>query len=284
MTRRDEVSETLAALRAGGMTVDEVAERFAARTWPSHGTAEIDSYDDFVAATLDDLAVPPPGSFFEVSCAYVDARLTDTEYEKLVVAIAGAGGEVWWPERAALHKQTVQGFLDLAAESVPRNGRALLVGGLPGSGKPAVLAAADVNLDNYLFIAPSIVEDVMAERGLIPHVEGLSPLEASPLVHLEAAEIALMVAFCAMRQRYNLLWDLTMSRAEPVEDRIAAMRDAGYDGVDALFADVDVESAIARLTDEYEHGMAEYRRGVGYGARSVPADLLRTHASCPDVL
>lgn len=54
----------------------------------------------------------------------------------------------------------------------------------------------------------------MAERGIIPEVTGLSPLECSKLVHEESSLVAGSLAKRAYADRRNVICDVTMSRYE----------------------------------------------------------------------
>ena len=54
----------------------------------------------------------------------------------------------------------------------------------------------------------------MARRGMIPEVEGLSPMEASDLVHEESSYLARQLALRAQADGKNLIWDITMSDQE----------------------------------------------------------------------
>lgn len=86
-----EVTDLLAQLRTGSMTLEEVAARFRARQWstrdvPPSGTA----HEALVAEQRD----PEPlleGSFDEVDAAYIRHELTKDQYVVLSQAAAEAG-------------------------------------------------------------------------------------------------------------------------------------------------------------------------------------------------
>jgi hypothetical protein len=79
-----DVTEALAALQAGGRTLDEVVAMFRSRTWPVPATPP--------PGTLADEAFPPEpeGSFAEVSVAYSAGVITDEQYAALAEAAAQA--------------------------------------------------------------------------------------------------------------------------------------------------------------------------------------------------
>ena len=42
-------------------------------------------------------------------------------------------------------------------------------------------------MSQYLMINPDDIKEEMARRGMVPEIEGLSPMEASDLVHEESS-------------------------------------------------------------------------------------------------
>lgn len=86
----NEVVHLLDALHEGSMTLDEVAERFRHRSWPHRMSTGPSSYLEMAAAEQEDPDLYIPGSYDDVVAAYDRGRLTDTQYETLVNAIAEA--------------------------------------------------------------------------------------------------------------------------------------------------------------------------------------------------
>ena len=183
------------------------------------------------------------------------------------------GGWVRWSaERRAQHRQLLRDLWEKEASQVPREGKALFVGGLDGAGKTTLQRNPDsaLNADQYLAVDPNRIKEAMAERGMIPHVDDLSPMEASPLVHEEASELAERLAQKAYHENCNVLWEIDMISAKPVTDRADALRNAGYGQVDAAFADATVDIARQRAMLRHRHREEAYRRGQGYGGRITP--------------
>ncbi len=82
------------------------------------------------------------------------------------------------------------------------SGRAIIAGGLSGAGKSTVLDHyAGIDRSQYLTINPDDIKEKMADRGLIPQVDGLSPMEASDLVHEESSYIARRLALSGSGRR-----------------------------------------------------------------------------------
>ncbi|MGH3305155.1 MAG: hypothetical protein ACRDOK_26505 [Streptosporangiaceae bacterium] len=83
-----EVTACIAALRAGLMTLDEVAERFRQRDWPAARRPAPTTYAEM--ARQQDVEVDVPGSHDEVTAAYDRGDLTSDEYRVLSDAVADA--------------------------------------------------------------------------------------------------------------------------------------------------------------------------------------------------
>jgi hypothetical protein len=83
-----EVTELIAALRNGTLSLDEVAQRFRERSWPHTRKPKPDSYQEMAAATLEDPDPDVPGSFDEVTAAYDRGELTRDQYRTLAEAVA----------------------------------------------------------------------------------------------------------------------------------------------------------------------------------------------------
>lgn len=83
-----EVTELIAALRAGTMSLEEVARRFRERSWPDRIPEEPESDLEVATHMLDDPEPYIPGSFDDVAAALHRHDLTLREYEVLADAAA----------------------------------------------------------------------------------------------------------------------------------------------------------------------------------------------------
>jgi hypothetical protein len=99
-----EVTELIAALRNGSLSLDEVVQRFRERTWPRKRKPEPGSYPEMAAAALEDPEPYVPGSFDELAAAYRRGELTREQYRTLAEAVADSlrAGE----DRAADERRT----------------------------------------------------------------------------------------------------------------------------------------------------------------------------------
>lgn len=85
-----EVFELIKALRAGELSLDDVAQRFRELRWPRDRKPAPSSYQEMAAAAERDPEPDVPGSFDDVVAAYDRNELSDQEYEVLSQAVADA--------------------------------------------------------------------------------------------------------------------------------------------------------------------------------------------------
>lgn len=83
-----EVQDLIDALSSGSMTLEQVAQRFRERAWPSTRPPPPASYLELAAAALQDPEPPVPGSFDDVEAAYARGELTRDQYRVLAEAVA----------------------------------------------------------------------------------------------------------------------------------------------------------------------------------------------------
>jgi predicted kinase len=188
--------------------------------------------------------------------------------------------QVWSDERDLIHDSLIEDVYSRSS-SVPCEGKAIVAGGLGGAGKSTVLSQhAGIDLSQYLTINPDDIKEEMAKRGLIPQIEGLTPMEASDLVHEECSHIAKRIAHRAEADGMNVVWDITMSSRDSTERRITDLRASGY-SVDGIFVDIPVETSVRRADARHREGYNDYLAGTGLGGRYVPAELIQAQAD-PD--
>lgn len=160
------------------------------------------------------------------------------------------------------------------AEAVPREGRAVIVGGLPGAPKEAALQRHSVDRSRYLTVGVDGVLAMMAARQLIPEVRGRSPLAAADLVHAEAQYLAKRIALAAVNDGWNVILDVSLVSRLSAESWAYALRFADY-AVTALFADISIGESAAWSLAACQRGEEEYQQGRGYGGRYIPPEAIR---------
>ncbi|MFI5065315.1 MAG: zeta toxin family protein [Streptosporangiales bacterium] len=190
---------------------------------------------------------------------------------------------IWTAERNMDQGALVASTYECAA-SVPCERRAIMLGGLRGADTAGALAQAGIDASRYLTISIDGILVRMAGRGLIPHVDGLTPLEVADLVHVEAQFLAKRLGLRALADGRNVIWDISMASQRAVESWMAAQRRAGY-AIHGIFVELSIEESVRRSEALHRRGHDEYCRGRGFGGRFVPAGAIRalalTAASSP---
>jgi predicted kinase len=186
----------------------------------------------------------------------------------------------WTTERQLIHRDLVDDLYTSAAD-VPCDHKAIMAGGLGGAGKSTVLDKhADIDRSQYLRINPDDIKEAMARRGLIPELDGLSPMEASDLVHAESSYVAKRLARRAIDDGKNVIWDITMSSTQSTEQRLDDLDQAGY-STTGIFVEIDIDEAKRRADARHRGGHEDYRAGFGVGGRYVPSEVIEAQAD-PD--
>lgn len=213
--------------------------------------------------------------------ADVRARLDEARKAGLathLIHTVDARHEVWRQDRRLIHDDLVKD-LYARASGVPNDFRAVVTGGLPGAGKTTVLTEhAGIELSSYLMINPDLIKEEMAKRNLVPEIEGLSPMEATELVHEEASHLAKRLAHRAQAEGKNMIWDITMSRPSSADERISSLRTAGYREIDGIFVDIPVDVSVRRADSRHREGHDQYRAGVGLGGRFAAEEMITAQA------
>ncbi|HTS97076.1 MAG TPA: zeta toxin family protein, partial [Streptosporangiaceae bacterium] len=140
---------------------------------------------------------------------------------------------------------------------------------------------AGIDRSQYLTINPDDIKEEMARRNMIPAVSGLTPMEASDLVHEESSYVARQLALRAQADGRNVIWDITMSSRSSVERRIVELHSSGYTRIEGIFVDIPIEVSVTRADSRHREGHDAYPAGNGFGGRLVPDDVTRAQAD-PD--
>lgn len=222
---------------------------------------------------------PRPLTDAEWSDHLADVRDRLTEAQRLGLSTTrlyriDPNGQSWTEERRTAQDSIINDIYD-DARDVPNQYKAVVAGGLAGSGKTTTLDRhPDIDRSQYLTINPDDIKVEMAKRGMVPEVEGLSPMEASDLVHEESSYVARQLALRACADGKNVIWDITMSDTAKTKNRIDELRDSGYQKVDGIFVDIPAEVSATRANSRHREGEELYRQGQGLGGRYVPSEII----------
>lgn len=180
-------------------------------------------------------------------------------------------------ERRAQQDRLVAKMWEKYGAHIPREGKALMSGGLGGAGKGTVLKSDSLDFDKsqYLEVNADEVKEMMVKEGMVPEIEGVAPMELAALIHEESSYISTLLAEVAYESKTNMIWDITMGSTGSVQKRIDALRKAGYEDISAVFVDIPVEKSVERALSRYERGLESYRNGEGSGGRYVPPEVIR---------
>lgn len=182
-----------------------------------------------------------------------------------------AGVAIYTPERQEQQRQLLE---DMWARftSVPSDGKAILSGGLGGSGKTTVLTRnSGIDQTQYVVLNPDDIKEEMVRRGMAPKVPGLKPRETAGLMHEESSMLTKALAARAYAAKKNVIWDLTMSDRDKASQRALELREHGY-SVRAVYVDVPIHVAIGRALQRWLNGD---RKDPRNGGRYVSPHLIR---------
>lgn len=183
-------------------------------------------------------------------------------------------GQIWTPERASAHSEMVQDILK-RSETVPSEGRAVLLAGL-GTGKAAALAKAGaIDPARHALVSTEHIKGEMARRGMIPEVDGLKQGESTALVHAEAAHVAGLAVRSLAARRKNIVMDGTMQGSAHTQDWASELRGQGYEDVRGIHLATPADKAVDRARSAHRSGVGKDKQP---GPRLIPDAALRDAA------
>lgn len=221
--------------------------------------------------------------------------------------VNGAMG-AYTPERMRQQKVIIDEEMAKATK-VPNEHRAIIMGGPGGAGKSTILRrnAVDPNSvagkngvkyahyaekddlanhihkgdgigdpTNFVVLNPDNIKERMAQTGMIPTIDHLSPLEAAgPFAHNEASAITQQIADRLTKQGKNVIWDITLNSVKSGTSRTDSLRSTpgGYH-IDAPFVNVKLTTSASNAEKRHRHGQDDFNMGKGLGGRFVPSGLI----------
>ena len=178
------------------------------------------------------------------------------------------------PERRKQQKEIVNEILENTKARKER--RVIVTGGLGGAGKTTVLKKyMHIDTDDYITVNPDDIKEIMAEKDMIPDVKGLTPMEASPLVHEEASDVSKMLMNRASKEGYNIIIDTTLSSENSAREKVNLLKKAGYTDIQPVFVDISPETSLERAQSRHKHGLDNFtEHHKGNGGRFLPEKLI----------
>jgi len=156
----------------------------------------------------------------------------------------------WTPERRLLHDQIVNDILEPGRPApAGTEPEAVIMGGLPGSGKSSVLAerAASGQFDAYVHIDADII------KGMLPEYEGWN----AALLHDESSAIVEQIFQRCVERRLPVMYDATLRSATSGEGIVNALEDIGYN-TRLIYVDVPIEESMRRVLSRFASGTGRY--------------------------
>jgi hypothetical protein len=205
--------------------------------------------------------------------------------------------QTWTPERAALHMEILQGFIDKAsAAGVGHDGHAVILGGMTGAGKstalhdPAIMAKLGVDVDDqgnptsHLIVSGDDIKEELVRRGAVDTMPGLTPFESAHLIHEESRLLAEALLRSAISQRMNLIYDGALGNYHIDRKRASWLEQppAGGDpySIQGLFMDVSPQTAQESVAARWRNGVDRYEvAGAGDGGRPIPSYVVAQAAN-----
>ena len=159
----------------------------------------------------------------------------------------------WKPERAKMHEEILTELMD-KYKSVPSDRKVVFSAGLPGAGKTTVLTQYEnLDVNNWATVSSDDFKEILAERGYVPEIEGLTPMEASTLVHEESSYLADELLKRLGNEGKNIIYDFTCKNKDTALERIEALKKYNYqvENMQFVFVDIPIDTAKERAKGRY---------------------------------
>lgn len=185
------------------------------------------------------------------------------------------GQRIYELDRVMKHEEIIQEILN-TTPNARKDRKAVISGGLGGAGKTTVLTGyVDMETSHYITVNADDIKEIMAEKGMIPRIKGLTAMESSPLAHEEASDVSKVLLKRLTDQGYNVVVDITIASTASAQQRVDNLKKSGYEDIQAVFVDITPETSLNRAEFRYVEGMRQFTmERKGNGGRFVPPHLI----------
>lgn len=184
----------------------------------------------------------------------------------------------WAPERAKIHNEIINEIMK-QYENVPCERKVIFSAGLPGAGKTTVLTKEEnLDLSQWATVSADDFKEILANRNMIPEIEGLTPMECSTFVHQESSYLSTVLIRKLSEQGKNIIYDFTCKSRRKTESIINTLiKENLYssENMQFIYVDIDPEIARERAKSRYQRGLTKYVLGENnIGGRFLPESVI----------
>jgi hypothetical protein len=174
-------------------------------------------------------------------------------------------------KRKKVHRDILDEYVELALQH-PIDKKAVIIGGLPSSGKTRYL---ELHCPDYAVVSSDMFKEILIERELVPDIETVTPLETGALCHAESAWLAKQFFFELIQLDVNIALDSTMNYPESIANRVKPMNKRGY-FTEAICLDITKDESKKRVVDRHLDGVIRFLHGEGLGGRFLPLSYIKS--------
>ena len=129
---------------------------------------------------------------------------------------------------------------------------------------PMLTKYENLNMNEWATVSSDDIKEMLAEKGYVPEVEGLTPMESSTLVHEESSYLADRLLSELSKQGKNIIYDFTCKKTSSALRRMGVLTDNGYKYEDMQFVYVDIDPNTAKL-----RAKNRYLQGLNQGINTA---------------
>lgn len=184
------------------------------------------------------------------------------------------------PEREKQHQEIFEEYITKSL-NVKHDGEVIFSGGLCGAGKSTVLKDyVNINNNDYITISADDIKEIMSEKGMIPSIHGLTPMESAGLAHEESLKITDDIVEELAKTKTNIIMDMSMNKSWAVIEKTDLFNGYDYQKFRVVFVDVTPDTSLQRSEIRYADGMNKYTVShEGPGGRFLPPNIIKKQQS-----
>lgn len=174
----------------------------------------------------------------------------------------------WDTERQLEHQEILNSLLKEAHTHAKNENKLIMSAGLPGAGKSYTLnnyvaQELGVNMNDYVTVNADDMKEIFADRGMIPQIDGMSPMECAQFVHQECSYLAKQYATILRSQGFNVIYDCTAKNFKSTKIEVDKYLNSGYkvEDIQIVYVDVSTDTSFERTKTRYRDDLNNSERG-----------------------